>query len=63
VVQVTARPPLSVAVNCWVVPSVTVAVEGLTVIVLDVELETVTYTAVEEYTVPVLASAACTTKR
>ena len=63
VVQVTARPPLSVAVNCWVVPSVTVAVEGLTVIVFVVAVVTVMFTAVEEKTVPVLASAACTTIR
>jgi hypothetical protein len=56
--QVTLSPPLSVAVNCCVVPSVTVAEDGLTAIVFPVV--TVIVAVDDEYTVPVAASAAWT---
>jgi hypothetical protein len=62
-VHVTASPPLSVAVNCRVVPSVTFTVTGLTVMILPPSPVTVILTGAEEETVPVLASAACTTIR
>ncbi len=59
--HVTASPPLSVAENCCVLPSATVALDGLTVMVFVVLELTVNVICGDEYTVPVMASCACTT--
>ena len=59
--HVTARPALSVAVNCWVPPGRKLVDEGLTVTV-TVPPVTVIFVA-DVKTVPVVASFACTSIR
>src|SRR5690349_5529269 len=62
--HVTASPPLSVAENCWVAFGARVTLEGLTVMVFPPPPDvTVMLTGEELITVPVVASAACTTIR